>query len=244
MSLHPDFPSSPYEPLIPAQRWFPADEALRATAYEKLLPPLVANVREEVYAWRTAHYPGASATSAALLRYWFETEHLTENADESLASFRYYYAQREAVETIIWVFEVRRARDKYDLLRFDASGAVSSGMFDEDWPRYVLKMATGAGKTKVLSLLIAWSFFHKLYETDSALSRNFLVIAPNIIVLDRLRADFDGLRIFFNDPILPSNGHAGRNWRDDFQLTLHIQDEVRVVRDTGNLLLTNIHRVI
>jgi type III restriction enzyme len=104
-------------------------------------------------------------------------------------------------------------------------------------------MATGAGKTKVLSLLIAWSFFHKLYEEDSALSRNFLVIAPNIIVLDRLRADFDGLRIFFNDPVLPSNGHEGRNWHDDFQLTLHIQDDVRVVRDAGNLFLTNIHRV-
>jgi type III restriction enzyme len=116
-------------------------------------------------------------------------------------------------------------------------------MFDEDWPRYVLKMATGAGKTKVLSLLIAWSFFHKLYEGDSALSRNFLVIAPNIIVLDRLRADFDGLKIFFNDPILLANGYEGRNWRDDFQLTLHIQDDVRVVRDTGNLFLTNIHRV-
>ena len=116
-------------------------------------------------------------------------------------------------------------------------------MFAEDWPRYVLKMATGAGKTKVLSLLIAWSFFHKLYEADSALSRNFLVIAPNIIVLDRLRADFDGLKIFFNDPILPDNGHEGRNWRDDFQLTLHIQDDVRIVRDTGNLFLTNIHRV-
>lgn len=104
-------------------------------------------------------------------------------------------------------------------------------------------MATGAGKTKVLSLLIAWCFFHKLYEADSALSRNFLVIAPNIIVLDRLRADFEGLKIFFNDPILPSNGSEGRNWRDDFQLTLHIQDDVRVVRDTGNLFLTNIHRV-
>jgi type III restriction enzyme len=35
------------------------------------------------------------------------------------------------------------------------------------------------------------------------------VIAPNIIVLDRLRADFDGLKIFFNDPVLPDNGHAG-----------------------------------
>lgn len=243
MSLHPDFPFSPYEPLIPHQRWFPADEALRSTAYEKLLPPLVAKVREEVHAWRTAHYPGASATSATLLRHWFETEHLIENADGSLSPFRYYFAQREAVETVIWLFEVRRARDKYDLLRFDASGAVSSGMFDEDWPRYVLKMATGAGKTKVLSLLIAWSFFHKLYETDSDLSRNFLVIAPNIIVLDRLRADFDGLRIFFNDPILPGNGYEGRNWRDDFQLTLHIQDDVRVVREIGNLFLTNIHRV-
>lgn len=243
MSLHPDFPLSPYEQLIPVQRWFPADEALRSTAYEKLLPPLVAKVREEVFAWRTNRYVGASATSAALLHHWFETEHLIENADGSLSPFRYYFAQREAVETVIWLFEVRRARDKYDLLRFDASGAVSSGMFDEAWPRYVLKMATGAGKTKVLSLLIAWSFFHKLYEADSALSRNFLVIAPNIIVLDRLRADFDGLRIFFNDPILPGNGHEGRNWRDDFQLTLHIQDDVRVVRDTGNLFLTNIHRV-
>ena len=134
-------------------------------------------------------------------------------------------------------------KDKFDLLRFDASGAVSAGMFDEAWPRYVVKMATGAGKTKVLSLLIAWSFFHKLYEPDSPLARNFLLIAPNIIVLDRLRADFDGLRIFFNDPILPDNGYEGRNWRDDFQLTLHIQDDVRVVRDTGNLFLTNIHRV-
>jgi type III restriction enzyme len=104
-------------------------------------------------------------------------------------------------------------------------------------------MATGAGKTKVLSLLMAWSFFHKLYEADSSLARNFLLIAPNIIVLDRLRADFDGLKIFFNDPVLPENGYGGQNWRDDFQVALHIQDEVRIVRPTGNIFLTNIHRV-
>jgi type III restriction enzyme len=62
---------------------------------------------------------------------------------------------------------------------------------------------------------------------------------------DRLRADFDGLRIFFTDPVLPDNGHGSpsRDWRDDFQLTLHIQDDVRIVRPTGNLFLTNIHRV-
>jgi type III restriction enzyme len=243
MALHPEFPTSPYAPLIPAHRWFPADETLRDTAYEKLLPPLVSKIREEVHAWRNAGYSGASQTSIALLQWWFETDHLLETADGSLAPFQYYYAQREAVETVIWLHDVRIARDKYDLLRFDASGSVSHGMFAEDWPRYVLKMATGAGKTKVISLLIAWSFFHKLYEPDSTLSRNFLVIAPNIIVLDRLRSDFDGLKIFFNDPILPDNGHQGRNWRDDLQLTLHIQDDVRVLRDTGNIFLTNIHRV-
>src|ERR1017187_2400975 len=243
MALHPNFPKSPYAPLIPEQRWFPEDETLRATASEKLLPPLVAKIRTEVFAWRNKGYAGASPTSASLLRHWFETEHLEENVDGSLSTFRYYFAQREAVETVIWLHEVRRARDKFDLLRFDASGAVSTGMFDEDWPRYVLKMATGAGKTKVLSLLIAWCFFHKLYEPDSPLARNFLVIAPNIIVLDRLRADFDGLKIFFNDPVFPDNGYEGRNWRDDFQVTLHIQDDVCIIRETGNFFLTNIHRV-
>lgn len=243
MALHPEFPASPYAIPKPDQRWFPADEDLRSTAYEKLLPPLVARIRDEVSAWRASSYPGASATSKALLQWWFQTDHLIEQADGSLSSFEYYFAQREAVETVIWLHDVRCVRDKFDLMRFDASGAVSAGMFDESWPRYVTKMATGSGKTKVLSLLIAWSYFHKLYETDSTLARNVLLIAPNIIVLDRLRADFDGLKIFFNDPVLPDNGFDGQNWRDDFQVTLHIQDDVRVVRPTGNLFLTNIHRV-
>lgn len=243
MAVHPEFPRSPYEPLRPEHRWFPAAEELRATAYEKLLPPLVAEIRKEVAAWRDAGYAGASDTSKALLRWWFETDHLMSLADGTRVPFRYYFAQREAVETAIWLYDARKARDKFDLMRFDASGSVSAGMFAEAWPRYVLKLATGSGKTKVLSLLIAWSFFHKSYEAGSELSRNVLLIAPNIIVLDRLRADFDGLKIFFNDPVIPENGFGGRNWRDDFQVHLHLQDDVRIVRPTGNLFLTNIHRV-
>src|ERR1019366_1702660 len=82
-----------------------------------------------------------------------------------------------------------------------------------------------------------------LYEPGSELARNFLVIAPNIIELDRIYKEFQGLRIFFEDPVLPDNGVDGRNWRDDFQLTLHVQDEVRITRPTGNIFLTNIHRV-
>ncbi len=243
MAIHPNFPKSPHEILPPEYRWFPADEALRESSYEKLLPPLVHKIRQDVKEWRDTNYEGATATSKALLTWWFETEHILPQADGSIFDFQYYFAQREALETVIFLYEVVKVKDKYDLIRFDSSGAVSTGMFDEDWLRLVIKMATGSGKTKVMSLIITWCYFHKLYEQESKLATNFLVIAPNIIVLDRLRADFDGLKIFFKDPVLPDNGFEGQNWKDDFQLTLHIQDDVSIVRKTGNFFLTNIHRV-
>ena len=243
MALHADFPASPYEVLSPSIRWFPADETLRSSRMDQLMPPLVDQLRRRVQAWRADGYAGACETSRTLLHWWFETPHLLPGRDDTLSEFRYYFAQREALETIIYLIDVVGAQDKYDLMRYDSTGQVSAGMFDESWRRYVIKMATGSGKTKVLSLVLAWSFFHKLYEPESCLARNFLVITPNIIVLDRLRRDFEGLRIFFQDPVLPDNGVGGRNWRDDFQLTVHIQDEVHVTRPTGNIFLTNIHRV-
>ena len=244
MALHPDFPASPHAIMDPALRWFPADETMRETSMDKLMPPLVAQLRIQVQAWRTQRYAGATATSRSLLQHWFGAPHLLPAADGTLTEFQYYFCQREALETIIYLYDVVGAKDKFDLMRFDSSGLVSANMFDETWRRFVVKMATGSGKTKVLALALAWSFFHKLYEPDSTLARNFLVIAPNIIVLDRIYKDFQGLRIFLkDDPILPDNGTDGRNWRDDFQLTLHVQDAVRITHPTGNIFLTNIHRV-
>lgn len=238
MPLPPDFPASPHAILDPGIRWAPDAPDPRM---EKL-PPLVQKLREQVKAWRDQDYKGATDTGRSLLRWWFGEAHLIEAAGVT-REFRYYFAQREAIETIVYLYEVVGAKDKYDLMRFDSSGAVSAGMFDEDWLRVVVKMATGSGKTKVLSLALAWCYFHRHYETDSQLARNFLVIAPNIIVLDRLRRDFEGLRIFYADPVLPDNGFDGRNWRDDFQLTVHVQDHARVTRAVGNIFLTNIHRV-
>lgn len=243
MALHPDFPESPHAILDPSIRWFPADEALRATGMDKLMPPLVAALRVKIKEFRDGGYVGATDTSRSLLNWWFNTPHLLPQADGNMAEFQYFFSQREALETIIYLYDVVGAKDKFDLMRFDSSGAVSASMFDESWRRYVVKMATGAGKTKVLSLALAWSYFHKLYEPGSELARNFLLIAPNIIVLDRIYKDFQGLKLFFDDPVIPDNGFDGRNWHDDFQLTLHLQDEVRVTQSTGNIFLTNIHRV-
>lgn len=241
MALPKSFPDSPYETLNPDKRWFPD-----AKTYENnfnLVPPLVDKIRHEVKDWRDNDYEGASETTKALLNFWFMEDHWVENADGEFFEFKYYFAQRESVETIIYLHEIAGVKDKYDLLKFDSSGLLKEKDFPESWTRFVIKMATGSGKTKVLSLILVWSFFHKTYEDNSDLSRNFLVITPNIIVLDRIRADFDGLKTFFSDPMIPDNGYCGRNWKSDFQLDVHIQDNVNKTNKTGNIFLTNIHRV-
>jgi type III restriction enzyme len=232
--------SNPFQILTPNERWSPAQTQIDAfqNVYEKLLPPLVYKVRLAVAKWRDEGYKDASNTSKSLLNFWFNQEHLIGQN-----KFSFFFSQREAIESIIYLYEVAKARDKYEMLRFDSSGRISLGMFDEVWTRYVVKMATGAGKTKVMALTLVWSYFHKLYETESPLSKNFLVVAPNIIVLNRLRKDFDGLKMFLEEPFLPDNGFDGQDWKSDFQPTLHIQDELKPITESGNIFLTNIHRV-
>lgn len=232
--------SDPFKILSPNERWAPTQSQMDAfqNAYEKLLPPLVYKIRLAVAKWRDENYAGASDTTKSLLNFWFNQEHLIGQT-----KFSFFFSQREAIESIVYLYEIATAKDKYELMKFDSSGRISTGMFDENWTRYVVKMATGAGKTKVMGLTLVWSYFHKLYEADSTLSKDFLVIAPNIIVLNRLRKDFDGLKMFFDEPFIPGNGFDDKDWKNDFQLTLHIQDDLKPITESGNIFLTNIHRV-
>ncbi|GAA4090754.1 DEAD/DEAH box helicase family protein [Mucilaginibacter panaciglaebae] len=232
--------TDPFKILSPNERWAPSKSQFDAfqNAYEKLLPPLVFKIRLAVAKWREDNYHGSSETSKSLLNFWFSQEHLIGQN-----KFGFFFSQREAVESIIYLYEVAKAKDKYELMKFDSSERVSTGMFDETWTRYVVKMATGAGKTKVMALTLVWSYFHKKYEANSTLSKDFLVIAPNIIVLNRLRKDFDGLKMFFEEPFIPDNGFQDKDWKNDFQLTLHIQDELKPITESGNIFLTNVHRV-
>ena len=237
MPISDKFPNSPFEELNPEVRWIPDSDNKESF---KLIPPLVEKIRNAVKNWRDNNYEGATDTSKSLLKFWFEEEHY--NYDRS-TNFKYYYAQREAVETVIYLYEVAGVRSKHDLLKFDSSGIINEKSFDENWLRFVIKMGTGSGKTKVLSLILAWSYFNKLYEEDSELSRNFLIITPNIIVLDRILSDFDGLKIFFKDPVLPDNGFGGHNWKEDFQMTVHVQDNVHLTSKVGNIFISNVHRI-
>src|ERR1700686_3862569 len=114
MALHPDFPNDPHAILDPAIRWFPADEALRESSSDKLMPPLVAQLRKKVQEWRASGYAGATNTSKSLLNWWFNTPPLMPQADGTMTEFQYYFAQREALESIIYLYDVVDVKDKYD----------------------------------------------------------------------------------------------------------------------------------
>jgi len=151
-----------------------------------------------VKAFRDSGDAGATASSRSLLHWWILECHLHSNSDGVLGPYAYFFAQGEAIETILFLVDVAGAQNEVDLLHFDGSGELFPKLFDESWLRLLIKMATGSGKTKVLSLVIARCFVHKLHEPASTLDR-----------------DFTGLRIFFTDPILPPNGFDGRSWSDD-----------------------------
>ena len=117
MALHRDFPESPHEIIDPSVRWLPDQSLLFDVGYEMLLPPLVQKIREQVKRWRDNNYSDASETSKALLNWWFNTRHLQEQTDNTASEFQYYFAQREALETIIYLSDVVKVRDKFDLMR-------------------------------------------------------------------------------------------------------------------------------
>src|SRR5207302_374059 len=118
------FPTDPYVILDPTIRWYPGDQMLGDIGREKLIPPLVEKVRHGVKAWRDSGYFDASPTTRALLRWWFAEEHLVPLADGTADQFRWFFAQREAVESAIWLFEIEQAREPYALMtKYDSSHA-------------------------------------------------------------------------------------------------------------------------
>lgn len=203
---------------------------------------LVPGIRESVHRWRRDGYQGVTSTTKSLLMHWFETDHQIEASGET---WLYYYCQREAFETTVYLFEVLKKRNMWDLAQTfgsDTGQQLSLGGPEDSRVRYAYKMATGSGKTKVMSLIVAWSYFNAVREDAEVAgdySKTFLVLAPNVIVYERLKQDFgDDGKIFREDPVIPPE------WRDDWQVEIVTRDETSdsVVRD-GALFLTNVQQM-
>ena len=122
MALHPNFPESPYAILDPAIRWFPADEALARNQHGQADAAAGAATAPEGEGMAGQRLRRARRTPAgACSTGGSTTPHLLPQADGTMAEFQYYFAQREALETIIYLYDVVGVKDKYDLMRFDSS---------------------------------------------------------------------------------------------------------------------------
>lgn len=206
--------------------------------------PCVPAVAGAVTRWRADGYAGATRTTRELLNHWFMTDHRTRSGKP----FRYHYFQREALETLVFLWEVEGIRTRTDLLERYARASAFGGRQIElpkhdDFARYAVKMATGSGKTKVMSLAIAWQYLNAARGEASGSSsgedyaKTFLLIAPNVIVFERLRTDFEGGRVFSVDPVVPK--HMRIFW--DFDCVMRGEGE-RAPAD-GALFLTNVQQL-
>ena len=195
--------------------------------------PCVPALRDAVHAWRESNYKGVSETTHELLNFWFRTDHILPNGRR----FLFHLAQREAVETLIYIYEVEKVRTRKSLLEHYAFDSKNLRLPPyDDFARYCIKMATGSGKTKVMALAVVWHYFNSMRESDINFAKTFLIIAPNVIVFERLLTDFGGGRIFRADPMFPK--HFEMFW--DFEC--YARGDSDRAYSEGALFLTNIQQ--
>lgn len=152
--------------LLPATEW--TEERIRENE-------LINRIRQRVNLWRSGGYAGVTNTTARLLEHW-------TNPDRER---RLFFCQIEAVETVIYLTEAAHKFGDgwiHNSLK-DANDTSNPGL-----ARIASKLATGAGKTTVMAMFIAWHSLNKIANPqDARFSDCFLVIAPGITIRDRLR---------------------------------------------------------
>ncbi|MCA9544369.1 MAG: DEAD/DEAH box helicase family protein, partial [Myxococcales bacterium] len=220
---------------------------------------LMARVTEWVDAWRGFPLPRAneawgqpgvyqpnyegecavSDTTAQLLRHWFRPfPHELPGG----GLFRYWPHQRRFVETVIYLHEVCGIRS-VDAL-YDAFEVPRGFEAFDPWPKLGGQLATGSGKTKMMSLLVAWSVLNALREGAEHLGMGpqAIIVAPGLFVKERLLFDFspDGRpSVFRADPVIPPA--LERDWR----LPVYGPDTAPLRLDPRDpaLIVTNVHQL-
>ncbi|MEX0953650.1 MAG: DEAD/DEAH box helicase family protein [Rhizobiaceae bacterium] len=198
-----------------AQSMLDLDEAGRESG--KYTPnALVNELRGHVETWRRIPSPndwGVTPVTQRLLQHWRYHEFSNQIP---------FFCQVEAAETIIWLTEVARGRKQY--AHIFRSLDVANREANPELFRLALKLATGAGKTTVMAMLIAWQAINAARQPNSSLfSRGFLLVAPGITIRDRLRV------------LLPSDP-------DNYYVTRElVPPEMMVDLGKAKIVITNYH---
>jgi len=226
---------------------------------------LITKLRKAVDKWRAGGYPGASDVTVRLFGYWFDEDHEVEDFPvpfryhfcqrEAMETLAYVvevarnrdckeliaaYAEVFARDLLSQSIEFPTTTDGRRQIRRYVPELDREGVHDlppEKLRRYAFKMATGSGKTWVMAMVTVWSHFHKKRVKGSDLSTNFLVVAPNVIVYQRLEKDFGSNWVFHQLPLIPPE------WKGAWSQKVILRDESAEPDPSGNLFLTNIHQL-
>ncbi len=139
---------------------------------------LVNRIRQRVKEWREQGWPSATRTTLELLQYWSRDgrEH------------RLFFAQLEAVETIIFLTEARADFLQGIRIPIDEPGDDRKADGYAAFRRFACKMATGSGKTTVMAMVAAWAILNKVNDrSDARFSDVVLVVCPNVTIRNRLQ---------------------------------------------------------
>ncbi|MDP9984564.1 type III restriction enzyme [Pseudarthrobacter oxydans] len=180
-----------------------------ATALRQIVGDQVADI---VQGQPTALMEEVTPVTAELLKFWFQADYVR------LRNVNFHEGQRDAILHIIYAHEVLKAPNLEALYREIATEALLDGetlgdvsRSSNNHPKYAAKMATGTGKTWVLNALMVWQYLnHKEYPDDERFTSNFLVVAPGLIVYDRLLDSFlgkerNGIRDFESSDIFTNH---------------------------------------
>lgn len=160
---------------------FDEGKGLSTSKQQYELTSIINELRSHVDQWRSLKNPNdwkVTPETARLLQHW---------RHHKFNRIRPFFCQIEAVETVIWLTEVAPMFGKSGT-KFLEHLANASNDYNPELVRLALKLATGAGKTTVMAMLIAWQTINAVRKRGSnKFTRGFLVVAPGITIRDRLR---------------------------------------------------------
>lgn len=170
---------------------------------------LVNTIRARVDQWREDGWPGVTIVTRKLLEHWY---------DRDARQYPFYFCQLEAIETLIWWVEGAEAYKQGIAIPGDGGA----------WERLCNKMATGAGKTTVMAMIITWQVLNALTypKRNKDFSRAVFIVAPGLTVKERLQV------------LLPSEG----SYYDEFNLCP--SEALRQKLNQAEVLIENWHTLM
>jgi type III restriction enzyme len=215
--------------------------------------PLAKAIDPVIEEWANNGYPavkGRQITDVTrdLLNWWFsEQVHETDQL---------HICQRRALETIVYCYEILNVPLVETLFESFATGLLEKenlkkGIEKIEHPRFGIKMATGTGKTWVLTAVIVWQYWNRIKNEDKRFASHFLLCAPGNIVYERLLDSFlgkksrDGKRMSDTADIR-KNVFMPDAWRDGFYLKIFSKEDLQEsspVTESPFILITNWHQL-